>query len=190
MSEDSELISLLKEKPDLGIKKIFDTYYATLVGTSYNLVKKEDVAKDIAQEVLLKLWENRDQFDIQKSLKNYLKRAAINSSINHIKSKHGKKWEEPEYLEIQDDYTAQKIDADDLEHLITNYISALPEKCRMVFMLSRFENLSNKEIAEHLDISVKTVESQITKALKFLRKTVLPHIHRLILLFSFFQLPS
>ena len=112
------------------------------------------------------------------------------ASINFIKSKHGKKLEEPDYLEIQDDYTIQKIDADDLADLINSYISALPEKCRMVFMLSRFENLSNKEIAEHLNISIKTVESQITKALKFLRKTVLPHIHRLILLFSFFQLPS
>ena len=187
MPLDTELLKLLKDDPRRGIKQIFHTYYANMVGTSFNVVKVESVAKDIAQDVLIKLWENRDQIKINRSLKNYLKRAVINHSINFLKSKYNQNNADLDHIELEDADTEQKIESHDLDRFIRNQIDELPERCRLVFILSRYEDLTNKEIAEHLDISIKTVESQITKALKHLRKTVLPHIHYGVLLFFVFQ---
>ncbi|MCI5082333.1 MAG: RNA polymerase sigma-70 factor [Saprospiraceae bacterium] len=190
MPLDDELKQLLAQRPDQAIKQIFHQYYPMMVGTSFNICQKEDVSKDIAQEVLLKLWENHQTISINSSLKNYLKRATINHTINYLKSKHGNKnYEEVDRLNILDEQTLQKLEAEDLEAFIRESISELPERCRIVFTLSRFEDLSNKEIAEQLGISVKTVESQITKALKFLRKQVLPHIRHGMFIFSLFQWP-
>ncbi len=149
---------------------MFDTYYKGLSVFANKYVKDIDVAEDIVQELFIKIWKNREQLNVNISLKSYLFQSVYNSCLNHLK-----------HLKIRDNYKkhVSRNDTDELHHdtlveeelnlRIYNSIESLPEKCKIIFKLSRFEGLKYKEIAEKRNISIKTVKVQIGKALKTLR---------------------
>jgi RNA polymerase sigma-70 factor (ECF subfamily) len=146
----------------------------------FNITGDDHLARDLAQDVFFEIWKKRETIQITSSLKSYLRRAVVNRSLNAIKAKR-LDYNAPEKLpEKPHSYeNAQEIlEAQDLENLIHQTIDSLPEKCRMVFVLCRIEGFSHKEVSGKLGISPKTIENQMTKALKILRNVVQPHISK------------
>lgn len=178
---DADLIRRLQAGEDQAFKSLFDRYYRYLVVTVFNVLGDRDKARDLAQDVFYELWKRKAQIQIQSSLKSYLRRAAINKTLNYIKAQR-LDFSEPEVFQqeklSQTASAQEQLEADDLQQLINTAIEKLPEKCRLVFSLCRLEGLSHKEIAAKLNISVKTVENQMTKAMKVLRSVIQPHISR------------
>lgn len=137
------------------------------------------VSRDLVQDAFFALWEKADQLEINQSPKAYLYQAVKNSCLNYNRHLSIKRSAEAEIqykiailerqVYINSDSPYFSLIEQELEEKINQVIESLPEKCREVFKLSRFENLKNKEIAEKLDISVKAVEKHISKALTILR---------------------
>lgn len=171
------------ENQEAFFEALFHTYYKQLCRFSFRIVHDKDLSEDVVQTCFINFWQKRETISIQSSFKSYLFRAVYNRSINEYlrAKKHtneeisvlnevsGSISEDP-LLVMQAQETQEKIDA---------AIAAMPDGCRTVFMLSREEQLSYKEIAEMLQISVKTVENQMGKALRILRE----HLFSLFLAF-------
>jgi RNA polymerase sigma-70 factor (ECF subfamily) len=177
-NSDQELISLLKADGERAISLIFKEHYAFLCQVIIRMVKDPHVAEDLAQDVFHDLWKRREGLDISISIRAYLRRAGVNKTLNYIRDQKIK-WDDESKLPMIPSKAPSATDAlanQDLEKLIEQTIDGLPERCRLVFTLSRFEEMSYKEIASSLDISVKTVENQMSKALKTLRAVVKPYV--------------
>jgi RNA polymerase sigma-70 factor (ECF subfamily) len=156
-----------------GFESLFQVNYQPLCAAAYRIVQDKDIAEDIVQDVFIKVWQKRESLDISISVKAYLFKSTINQSLNHIKKVSNMNEREAQYTsEYNDDVnsTEQIIALKETRQRIDAAIKALPQACRTVFILSRYEHLSYKEIASELDISIKTVENQMVKALKYLRK--------------------
>ena len=174
---DINILDKLKDQPDLALKVLYDEYYNYICSVVYKMIGDSTMAEDLAQEVFVEVWKRRESLDVNTSLRGYLRMVAVNKTLNHIRSKKMNFEEEDAVLQVpSNENSSQKIlEAKDLEKVINDSIDSLPDKCRVVFGLSRFEELSYKEISAELGISVKTVENQISKALKLVRKAVLEY---------------
>jgi len=174
---DTHILDTLKEQPEIALKVLYDQFYAYICSVVYKMVGDSSLAEDIAQEVFVEVWKRRESLDVNLSLRGYLRRVAVNKTLNHIRSQKMNFEEEDAVLQIpSNENSSQKVlEAADLQKVINDSINKLPDKCRVVFGLSRFEELSYKEISSELGISVKTVENQISKALKLVRKAVLEY---------------
>lgn len=173
--EEKEWLQSLKAGKQTALQRIFNHYYKYLVVTGYNITGDNEKAKDLVQDVFFELWKKREQLNIQSSLKSYLRRAVVNRSLNYIKTQKRFDFGDENFDTQTPDQTvsAQKyLEAQDLKSALNQAIDGLPAKCKAIFMLSRYEKLSHKEIAAKLDISTKTIENQITKALKIVRAAV------------------
>jgi len=177
--KDIELIERIRQDDRLAFRMLFDRHYEFLLQAVMNITKDRNLSKDVGQEVFLELWKKRQSIQIKSSVKSYLHRSMINRTLNLIKSRK-LKYQEPESLPEtpSTDNLHQKLEVKQLQQLINEAIDDLPERCRMIFTLCRLEGLSHKEIAQKLDISTKTVENQMTKALKILRKVVQPYVSK------------
>ena len=147
----------------------FRTYYKQLVVFAYKIVYRQDVAEDMVQQVFLNVWEHLEQMEIDKGILSYLYQSTRNRCLNHLNSAHQSSTmhvEEHSHEPIASAETG--VETKELLRQIKAAIQELPEKCREVFLLSREQGLTYKEIAATLDISVKTVENQMGKALKHL----------------------
>lgn len=185
--EDTRLLKKLKQGDNQAFRALFDSYYKYLVVTVNNILGDSETARDLAQDVLAELWKRRTQMQSGVNLKAYLRRAAINKTLNYIKARR-LSFNEPEKSDIQatnQPSAQQLLERDDLKEIINDAIASLPEKCRMVFLLCRLEKLSHKEIAKKLNISTKTVENQMTKSLKILRKAIQPYLDKSLFWLSF-----
>ncbi len=162
---------------------IFREYFKVLCHVAYPVVKDPDVAKDIVQQVFLKLWNNREKYQIQTSVRSYLHRAVVNTALNHVESdkKSRKLSLSPLVESVAEPEISDETDNEKLKIKIEEAIKALPPQCQTVFSLSRYSEMSNKEIAEYLNISIKAVEKHITKAMKVL-KVSLKGVYLLVLL--------
>jgi RNA polymerase sigma-70 factor (family 1) len=137
------------------------------------IVRNENDADEIVNDVFLSVWEKRDSLELNLSLKNYLFTSVKNRCLNHIKKAKLPFAEMPDEFEFHADINsnAQKqLENKELKSYIHNLIDQLPPKCKQVFLLSRYFDLSHKEISDVMDISPKTVENQIGIALKFLKE--------------------
>jgi RNA polymerase sigma-70 factor (ECF subfamily) len=139
------------------------------------------LAEDIVQEIFIKLWRDRDSIHIIGSVQAYVYKAAHHASINKLqhlaaaKNRVNKTISDEEWQFIRDtyqvdDFIIENIERNDTDAIIRQAIDLLPEKCREVFMLSRYGYLSNEEIAQRLDISVNTVRAHIYHALEVIRE--------------------
>jgi RNA polymerase sigma-70 factor (ECF subfamily) len=169
---DSDILKLIKEDQDKGISLLFKQYYPLVCETIFYMIKDKNLAEDIGQDVFHEFWKKKDRININTSIKAYLKRSAINKTLNHInKKKLDTKEIDNENLWKSKEENAQGIlETKELETKIHSLIEKLPPKCREVFMLSRFAEMTYQEIADQMEISTKTVENQISKALKSLRE--------------------
>jgi len=167
------------------LEELFKTYFTPLMAFSRKILGDEDDAREVVQQVFIRLWEKRGDIDLSTSLKSYLFTAVNNRSLNVIRDR--KKFSSEEVPEGPGDWdVSEELESVELEEKIRGAISSLPERCRLIFELSRFEGLKYAEIALKLDISVKTVENQMTKALKILREQLANYLIFLCWLLLFF----
>ncbi|MFN3402836.1 MAG: RNA polymerase sigma-70 factor [Cytophagaceae bacterium] len=156
-----------------NLETLYKENYQLLINISVAIVKDEEVAEDIVQDVFFKLWEKK-MFSIKtESPKGYLIKSVANSSLNYIRSRKVRDKYATHY--IMNSPVAEKdfqLEEKELELKIKAAIESLPVKCKIIFMMSRFEDMKYKEIAEHLGISIKTVENQMSIALDRLKKSL------------------
>lgn len=164
-----------------ALQTIFHHHYPTVYHAILRIAGDENMAEDLAQEVFVRLWERRHQIQISGALGGYLRRMAINEALGYLRKQ--KKYTT---TEIQEQHSPAISSGEDtylhgeLADQVRVAINSLPPRCKTVFVLSRFEELSYKEIGEKLDISPKTVENQISKALKMLRAALNGYLTALI----------
>lgn len=167
---------------DKGFKHIFELFYPRIWYFVKEYIKDEHSAKDIMQNVFLTLWEKRDSLKTDTNLNAYLFTLAKSQCLNHLKhmkvvDKYSKTTQAEQQENFINYYTISKfdpeqIDIESLELLVEDAIKNLPEQCRRVFELSRYEGLKYKEIAQKMDISVKAVEAHMSNALRILRSAL------------------
>jgi RNA polymerase sigma-70 factor, ECF subfamily len=166
---------------------VFKRHYKMVVNVIYKYIDDATYSEDIAQAVFVKLWNNHNKLDIHTSLSSYLRRAGINGALNHISTQKRFIFSEPdnwesELLDTSAEEKEHRQEKDHLELQLHEAINQLPEKCRIVFRLNRFEGFSHKEIAEKLDITPKTIENHMSKALRLIKEAMLRSSNALILL--------
>jgi len=169
---DKELIERIRAGEEKAFEMLFKQYYESLCVFALRYLPDEDAAKDLVQDMFFKIWEKRDSFYITTSLESYLYRSVHNLSINYLNHEKIKK----SYKDKIIDGFRRKLYNDDnaysefkLKDEVDKSIESLPERRKKIFKLSRLDGLKYSEIAARMDISVKTVESQMTQAISFLR---------------------
>lgn len=164
---------------------IYHSHFNGMCNLAHRIVKDRDAAKDIVQEVFLKLWRSPDDLSLILNTKAYLYKATANAAINYlVKARRT--------VSIEQVKAAPAVNSDEtitlkaLEKKISEVLDSLPPKCRAIFVLSRFEGMKYREIAGHLDISVKTVENQMGIALSKMRNSLKSFLTResFVLLFT------
>ncbi|MGB0885491.1 MAG: RNA polymerase sigma-70 factor [Chitinophagales bacterium] len=155
----------------IELKNLFDKSYQYLVIKAVRIVYKQDVAEDLVQECFIKLWEKRETIDAKISIEVYLNKMIRNKCLDYLKKNKVRLEELDENIGLAAD-SDDKEEAQEIQRNIDKTLNSLPEKCRQVFVLSRFEEMSYKEISDQLDISKKTVEAHVSKALKSFRSSL------------------
>jgi RNA polymerase sigma-70 factor (ECF subfamily) len=171
---DEQIILHLKKGKSNTLKYLFDLYYDELCRYAIKITDKSEIAEEIVQDVFVYIWKKRKVLEIKTSIKQYLFKAVKNKSINYLKSK---------YANIKTDTINDKLNVgfvkpfdrlelDDISNIAKAAIQNLPDKCSIIFNMSRQFSMTYKEIAESLDISPKTVENQIIIALRKIREYI------------------
>lgn len=174
---------LIREGDKNAFEQLFKTYYKPLCNYACSLIKDIDESEEVVQNMFYNIWNKREALQINNSVKSYLYRAVHNDCLNKIKHGKIKSAYAEDYKKSADasfEDVSKTLQAKELGKQINEAIASLPEQCGIVFKLSRFENLKYTEIAEHLNISVKTVENHMGKALKIMRERLKDHLHILI----------
>ena len=166
---DTELLTKLKNSDTDAFTEIYARYWKLLYYVAFKRLKNNSEAEETVQNIFMDLWERRTSIVIHTSLKYFLASAAQYQVMNLMAKKYRALNVEISDNNISADATHNFIDFRELQQQIEQTVSALPEKCRLVYKLSRDEGLNNRAIAEKLGISEKTVENQLTKALSRLR---------------------
>ncbi len=159
-------------------------YYPQLTVFAKKYVEDLDIARDIVQDMFVWLYESRDSIKSIKLLKPYLFQSIKNRCLNYLKAKKIHQKHEAVILTTQSNVESdveRKMDEVELEEKIFQVVSGLPERCQLIFRMSRMEGKKNSEIANDLDISIRTVETQISKALKVLRNNLIHYLKLLVL---------
>jgi len=172
---EPEWLAGIREGNAAAFEGVFRTYYRRLCGVVYAYVGSAESAEEIVQELFLKIWRQRESLEITDSLQGYLFRAARNEALNHLKHQRVElQWRGRE--QAADQRVAPSVDEAlaerELSRAIEAVIAALPERCRVVCVISRRQGLSYGEIADALGISFTTVQVHIVRALKTLRERV------------------
>lgn len=175
---DNELLQLIKEGDKIGLELLFKKYYTALCRFSQLILKDEITSEDVVQEFFIKFWEQRNTLQVQQ-VKSYLYRSVKNASLNLLDtSSRTQLLSDTQDFNSHDSYNSDtSIVVGELKESIDIAVNSLPPQCKLIFKLSRQEEMSYKEIAEHLDISVKTVENQMGKALQILRLRLKPYLN-------------
>lgn len=172
--DNISLISSLKKGDSKAYSLLVDTYHNKLCIYTYQLTNDRDYAKDIVQNVFINIWRIRLKLKDDFAIKSYLYRSVYNEFLNQERNKvHAIPLDKKNIdalssiLEEEDDKSIDK-----LMNLVKREIENLPPKCKQTFLLSKQEGLTNIEISEYLNVSIKSVEAHMTKAFSILRKTV------------------
>jgi len=187
MKNESALVKELANGNLLAFNTLFREYSSRLYRFAFGYLKSEDEAEELVQEVFTVIWEKRRDLKEELSFRSYLFTISFNIIRKHFRTRA----QLSEYLKsgLVDDLdmqTSQKISYDSLYQYITDLVNLLPERRKIIFIKSRFEGLSIKEIAKELEISHKTVENQLCEALKFIRSNLNHESIALLLLFFLF----
>ncbi len=184
MKDQNLLYQLSQGNPD-AYEKLFEAYYQPLVVFGYKMINDMDLARDIVQEVIVNFYEKRKEIEIHTSLKSHLYQSVKNRCINHLKREsvirvhHSNIFSETQENE---EMFYDIMEETELENRIYQVIQSLPNQCRKIFEMSRFHGCSNQDIADQLSISKRTVETQISNALKKLKSKLSSYITVLIAL--------
>lgn len=171
MEHDSGNASLLNAGGTILFEEVFKTHFKALHAYAYTIVEEDDMAEEIVQNVFCKLWERRDRLEITQSVKAYLYKSVYHESINYLRHLKKKRAYQAHAVHVMEKShsASEKSTLRELEQKLEQALKELPERCRTIFQMSRFESLKYQQIADQLGLSVKTVENQMGKALKILR---------------------
>lgn len=155
-----------------ALRNVFDEQYESVCRVIFRFVSDPGLTEDLAQEVFVRFWEKRHHIQVDSNLPAYLRRMAANEALAYLRKKTRYQAEElPVHLPGHTVAAAdEQFEASELSLLITRAIDGLPPRCRTIFQMSRFEERTYQEIADELELSIKTVENQMGKALKILRE--------------------
>ncbi|HEV7378575.1 MAG TPA: RNA polymerase sigma-70 factor [Dyadobacter sp.] len=175
----------LNKDTEQEFKLIFKKHFKSLHAYACTILHDEVMAEEMVQNVFCRLWEKSDQIEIRESVSGYLYRSVYHESLNYIK-----------HLKVRDAYqtyavsqmentnnTSHNMELRELEERLDVALKELPEKCRTIFQMSRFEELKYQEIADRLELPLKTVENQMGKALRLLRVKLVDFLPASFLLF-------
>lgn len=172
INPDTVLVGRLRNGDDVALTELYNLYWQMLFVSCYNILKNKELCEDIIQDVFMNIWHNREKLEIKISLKGYLYACVRYQVFNQFRKNKDKIHVEFfDNLDQRFQYATPETEMmhNELLQQISFIVETLPEKCQMVYKLSREENLSHKAIAEHLNISTKTVENHISKALQVIR---------------------
>jgi RNA polymerase sigma-70 factor (ECF subfamily) len=166
----------------MAFRELFDTHYKSLCHYAMRVVLTHEMAEEVVADVFVKLWKNRAQIEVHTSFQAYIYRSVRNQALDYLKLRMHRQYENDSLDDIQwnhlyaDHHTpADELSFTEIYNHIQLCINDLPRQCRLIFRLSREEGLRYRDIAERLQISVKTVETQMSRALKVLRERVPEH---------------
>lgn len=185
--EEQLLLQQIRSGDEMAFEKLFHQFYERLARYAWTILEDTDAAEEIVQDIFVKFWENRSDIEIHTALRPYLFKAVHNRCLNVIS-----------HLNVRRDYQKEQTFAEptmhwpvtdqlnekELRNRIFQAMEKLPPECRKVFRLSRFEELSYREISEFLNISVKTVENQMGKALRIMRSELSDYLFLMLLFMS------
>ncbi|RZK11119.1 MAG: RNA polymerase sigma-70 factor [Flavobacterium sp.] len=178
--EDFDIIDALKKQDKRRFELFYKKYYRPLLTVAYRYVENTEIAEEIVHDVFITIWNKAGQLNIQSSMKSYLFRSIVNSSLNHIK-KEKKQLEKQSAFKIAQERdlengTGETNEADEvLLKGLEDALALLPEKCKQVMYLSRFGKLKQQDIADQMEISIKTVKNHLTYGFKKLREHIEKH---------------
>ena len=186
MNKENEIGKSLQNGNEGAIEMLFRSHYKKLCNYAYTLLLDADESEEAVQQVFIRLWEKRDIMEINTSIQSYLYCAVRNTSLNKIKHNKVRKGyaEEVTAMAQQAEPATHITFQNELQGQIHSAIESLPVQCRLIFKLSRFEELKYSEIAEQLGISIKTVENQMGKALKIMRVKLIDYLAVILLLMA------
>ncbi len=170
---DRDLLKAIRHGDTVAFRQVFDACYEGLCGYACTMLKDMDEAEDLVQSLFLKLWEKRNDISIEQTVRSYLFKAVYHQCLNQLEHR-SVQIRHQQYKRYENQYAVQRPDVfpEELEENIRQAIESLPEQCRIIFNMSRYEELKYAEIAARLGLSVNTVENQVSKALKILRAKI------------------
>lgn len=186
-TSDQMIFQSIKSGDENALEMLFKDYYQPLCRYANSYLGDPDDAEEVVQNCFIKLWEKREQILIQSSVKSYLYQIIRNACLNEIKHQKVKRnygeliSQEGEQLGEASDQSTLKSE---LEEKIAIALQTLPQQCRLIFTMSRFEELKYQEIADQLNLSIKTVENQMGKALKLMRTQLQEYLPLIILILN------
>jgi RNA polymerase sigma-70 factor (ECF subfamily) len=189
LNDDKELYLKLKDGDERAFKALFQKYYSAMCHFARQFLNDSEMAEETVQELFVRIWEKRSTLNIETSVKHYFFRSVRNQCLNQIQHQKIRQ----QYANVVKESSYQKIDPEqcyievNLMERIEKSIQSLPAKRQEIFRLSREQGLKYKEIAEELNISIKTVEAQMGLALKYLREDLKEFSNDLITLFLFLK---
>lgn len=186
--QEHTLTAQLAKRDSSAFEEVFKTYFKNLHAYACTILKDEADAEEAVQQVFFKLWERAEHLSFSGSVAAYLYRAVHNQCLNQLKHQKVKANHQLHVAYSMKNESVNgpaKMISKELEQKIREALNELPEQCRTVFQLSRFEEMKYREIADQLDISIKTVENQMGKALKQLRLKLVDFLTLLFLIIHF-----
>jgi RNA polymerase sigma-70 factor, ECF subfamily len=172
-----------------AFEEIFHHLYNSLCNYALKYVKDTTIAEEVVSDVFFKLWKNKSQINILSSFQHYIFRAVKNQSLDYLKNKNNQNLSIHEInFYVYDSYAEspeEEMSNQELDNKIERAIQTLPQQCKNIFVMSREQGLKYREIAEKLNISIKTVETQMGRALKALRSFLKNEIAAIFLLFFY-----
>lgn len=169
------LVERIRAGDQSAFEGLFHQYHAPLCGFAYRYVEAPDVAEEIVQEVFLFVWERRETWDIRESVKTYLFAAVRNAAVSYLRHEHVVRRHEADSLEFVSPEAAKAdelVASNEIAVAVQKAVRQLPDRCQLVFTLHREQGLTYAEIGGVMGISQKTVEVQMGRALKGLRKAL------------------
>ncbi|WP_439582519.1 RNA polymerase sigma-70 factor [Dyadobacter bucti] len=165
-----------------AFRELFTHHYRSLCNYAMRVVVTREIAEEVVSDVFVKLWKNREQIEVHTSFQAYIYRAVRNQALDYLKLRIHRQNERDSLESVQWNMThadhfspADELSFNEFYEHVEGCIQALPRQCQLIFRLSREEGLRYRDIAERLAISVKTVETQMSRALKVLRERVPEH---------------
>jgi RNA polymerase sigma-70 factor (ECF subfamily) len=168
---ESEWVRKIRTGDGEAFEQLFRFYGQLLIHFVRRYVQETSIAENLVQDVFLAIWSNRSQLDPAQNIKTYLYTAAKNQALKHLRHSDVERRSAAEVIRTfpRPQTPADEWQEKEIAAAVHQAIEALPEKCRILFSMNRFDHLTYAEIAEIQDISIKTVETQMGRALKFLR---------------------
>ena len=169
LAHDQQIIQDIREGKEDPFRELFNTYYEGLCQYAFTILRDMDEAEDIVQAMFIKIWEKRQSLTITHTIKSYLNKAIYHQCINQFEHRAVReKYQELSLIE-NSGIQLPEVFPNELEDRIVTAINSLPKQCRTIFMMSRYQEMKYSEIAKALELSVNTIENQISKALRILR---------------------